>query len=279
MRTCEDVREAVSAWLDGELDPQIEAGMLEHTSDCEECRSFLEICRVMSDELTLDEAPLPETLIPGVMRRLAEERQTAETGTGTVRTGDCRRTYRRIAAWACAAACLALVIIAGPWNWRAGSSGSKADMAADMAVNETEAWPADGGKAETAPAAADAGTYGQSDEAKYEMYDADDAEVATEEAKEAFPDMPAEDSAPAAWRADALLGDYAAVITVYGDVPESVLALSEGVEETPDGTAWLIPPDMAEELSAVLEKSGVAYEWLSGGGETSDWLLVRSADN
>ena len=279
MRTCEDVREAGSAWLDGELDPQIEAGMLEHTSDCEECRSFLEICRVMSDELTLDEAPLPETLIPGVMRRLAEERQTAETGTGTVRTGDRRRTYRRIAAWACAAACLALVIIAGPWNWRAGSSGSKADMAADMAVNETEAWPADGGKAETAPAAADAGTYGQSDEAKYEMYDADDAEVATEEAKEAFPDMPAEDSAPAAWRADALLGDYAAVITVYGDVPESVLALSEGVEETPDGTAWLIPPDMAEELSAVLEKSGVAYEWLSGGGETSDWLLVRSADN
>ena len=279
MRTCEDVREAVSAWLDGELDPQIEAGMLEHTSDCEECRSFLEICRVMSDELTLDEAPLPETLIPGVMRRLAEERQTAETGTGTVRTGDRRRTYRRIAAWACAAACLALVIIAGPWNWRAGSSGSKADMAADMAVNETEAWPADGGKAETAPAAADAGTYGQSDEAKYEMYDADDAEVATEEAKEAFPDMPAEDSAPAAWRADALLGDYAAVITVYGDVPESVLALSEGMEETPDGTAWLIPPDMAEELSAVLEKSGVAYEWLSGGGETSDWLLVRSADN
>ena len=279
MRTCEDVREAVSAWLDGELDPQIEAGMLEHTSDCEECRSFLEICRVMSDELTLDEAPLPETLIPGVMRRLAEERQTAEAGAGNVRTGDRRRTYRRIAAWACAAACLALVIIAGPWNWRAGSSGSKADMAADMAVNETEAWPADGGKAETAPAAADAGTYGQSDEAKYEMYDADDAEVATEEAKEAFPDMPAEDSAPAAWRADALLGDYAAVITVYGDVPESILALSEGVEETPDGTAWLIPPDMAEELSAALEKSGVAYEWLSGGGETSDWLLVRSADN
>ena len=279
MRTCEDVREAVSAWLDGELDPQIEAGMLEHTSDCEECRSFLEICRVMSDELTLDEAPLPETLIPGVMRRLAEERQTAETGTGTVRTGDRRRTYRRIAAWACAAACLALVIIAGPWNWRAGSSGSKADMAADMAVNETEAWPADGGKAETAPAAADAGTYGQSDEAKYEMYDADDAEVATEEAKEAFPDMPAEDSAPAAWRADALLGDYAAVITIYGEVPESVLAFSEGMEETPEGTAWLIPPDMAEELSAALEKSGVAYEWLSGGGETSDWLLVRSADN
>ena len=69
------------------------------------------------------------------------------------------------------------------------------------------------------------------------------------------------------------------MITVYGDVPESVLALSEGVEETPDGTAWLIPPDMAEELSAALEKSGVAYEWLSGGGETSDWLLVRSADN
>ena len=279
MRTCEDVREAVSAWLDGELDPQFEAGMLEHTSDCEECRSFLEICRLMSDDLTLDEAPLPETLIPGVMRRLAEERQTAETGTGTVRTGDRRRTYRRIAAWACAAACLALVIIAGPWNWRAGSSGSKADMAADMAVNETEAWPADGGKAETAPAAADAGTYGQSDEAKYEMYDADDAEAVTEEAKEAFPDMPAEDSAPAAWRADALLGDYAAVITVYGEVPESVLAFSEGMEETPEGTAWLIPPDMAEELSAALEKSGVAYEWLSGGGETSDWLLVRSADN
>ncbi|MBR4744913.1 MAG: zf-HC2 domain-containing protein [Oscillospiraceae bacterium] len=277
MRTCEDVREAVSAWLDGELDPQFEAGMLEHTSDCEDCRSFLEICRVMSDDLTLDEAPLPGTLIPGVMRRLAEERQTAEAGAGNVRTVDRRRTYRRIAAWACAAACLALVIIAGPWNWRAGSSGSKADMA----VNSSEAWPADGGKADTAPAAADAGTYGQSDEAKYEMYDADDAEAVTEEAKEAFPEeeMPAEDSAPAAWRADALLGDYAAVITIYGEVPESVLAFSEGMEETPEGTAWLIPPDMAEELSAALEKSGVAYEWLSGGGETSDWLLVRSADN
>ena len=274
MNACEAVRENLSAWLDGELEQEREAETLAHAAECEECRSFLETCRLVSSDLRLEDVPVPETLIPGVMRRLAEEKQTTVSDAVAVRTNDRRRTYRRIAAWACAAACLALVIFAGPWNWRAGSSGSKADMAADTAVNEAEAWPADGGKAEAATAA-DAGTYGRSDEAKYEMYDADDAEVAAEEAKEASPEeMPTEDSAPAAWRTDALIGDYAAVITVYGDVPESVLALSEGVEETPNGTAWLIPPDMADELSAALEKSGTVYEWLSGGGETSDRLLV-----
>ena len=38
MRTCEDVREAVSAWLDGELDQELEEETLAHTSECEDCR-------------------------------------------------------------------------------------------------------------------------------------------------------------------------------------------------------------------------------------------------
>ena len=72
--------------------------------------------------------------------------------------------------------------------------------------------------------------------------------------------------------------DYAAVITVYGDIPESVAALREAEKETPDGTAWLIPAEKADELEKALEDAE-AYEWLTGNEEASSWLLVRTAEN
>ncbi len=284
MKTCEAVREDVSAWLDGELEQERETEMLAHTEACEEGRSFLETCRLMSEDLRLEVSPVPETLIPGVMRRLSEERQTVMPGTGTGRTNDRRKLYRRVAVWACAAACLALIVFAGPWNWRAGSAGSKADMYAEdsaaSAAAEPKEAPAETG---TESAAAD----GWADSAKsaaYDesMYDAEYAEAAEEEtaANAVLPDGEAtDDFVPRAEGAGQFLGDYAAVITVYGEVPEGVLALSEREELLPDGVAWLIPLEMADELSAALEESGTAWEWLPGDEETSSWLLVRAGEN
>ena len=283
MKTCETVREAVSAWLDGELEPEYEAGMLAHTSECEECRSFLETCRVMSEDLRMDIPPLPETLIPGVMRRVAEERQTAVPDAGSAARDDRSRVYRRVAVWACAAACLALVILAGPWNWRVGSSGTKADKA-EVAPTTAESF-ADGGAAPAEAAGSNEWSREEQKSAAYEMYDAAEADAAyavTEEATDdmAFPaDEPADDCEPQAQGAEQLLGDYAAVISVYGEIPESVLALSEGEEVLSDGVAWLIPAEKADDLLDALEDAE-AYEWLSGTeSEERSWLLVRMAEN
>ncbi len=287
MRTCEDVREAVSAWLDGELDQELEAETLAHTSECEDCRSFLEICRVMSEDLRADIPPVPETLIPGVMRRVAEERQTVMPISGPGRTNDRRKIFRRVAVWACAAACLALVIFAGPWNWRAGSAGPKADMySADTAV-PAAAEPAEG-PAETARE--DGGTNGWDaaeqksaayDESMYDMDDGEYAEAAEEETAEnaALPDgEPADDFGPRADGAGQFAGDYAAVITVYGRLPDGVLELAAKEISLPDGTAWLIPAEKTDDLLKTLEDAE-AYEWLTGDEESSSWLLVRAGGN
>ena len=283
MTMCETVRESVSAWLDGELEPELEADVLKHTDGCEECRSFLDACRIVSEDLRLDPVPVPETLIPGVMNRLAEERQSAGFDP------DRRRTRRRVAAWVCAAACLALVILAGPWNWGAGSSAYKADIAASDAIAPAEAKPAVNGADEPAEMADEAVADGgwASDDAmesaadKSEKYDMDYAEADTEETmeNEAVPaEEPADDFTPRADSAGELLGDYAAVITVEGEIPEGVLALSEGEELLPEGVAWLIPAEKADDLMEALSEAG-SYEWLTGNEETSSWLLVRTAGN
>ena len=284
MRTCEDVREAVSSWLDGELDQELEAETLAHTSECEECRSFLEICRVMSDDLRADMPPVPETLIPGVMHRLSEEKQTAVPEPGEGRTNDRRKLYRRVAVWACAAACLALVIFAGPWNWRAGSAGPKADMyAADTAAStaaepaeapagmeaedtKTEGWSS----AEAKSAAADGGIYDEEEAVTEESAVNEPVSAPAEEAEDDF--------VPRADGAGQFLGDYAAVITVYGGIPENVMILSEAEELLPDGVAWLIPVQKADDLRKALEDVE-SYEWLPGNEETSSWLLVCAGGN
>ncbi len=287
MRTCEDVREAVSAWLDGELEQELEAETLVHTSECEDCRSFLEICRVMSEDLREDILPVPETLIPGVMKRVAEERQTAQATSGAEKNSDRRRVRRRIAAWACAAACLALVIFAGPWNWRAGSAGPKADMsAADTAVPaaaEPAESPAEAAREDTGANGWDTAEQKSAayEESMYDTADGEYAEAAEEETAEnaVLPDgEPADDFVPRADSAGQLSGDYAAVITVYGEIPEDVMILSEAEELLPDGTAWLIPAERADDLRKALENAE-AYEWLPGNEEVSSWLLVRAGEN
>ena len=287
MRTCEDVREAVSAWLDGELDQELEEETLAHTSECEDCRSFLEICRVMSEDLRADIPPVPETLIPGVMRRVAEERQTVMPVSGPGRTNDRRKLYRRVAVWACAAACLALVIFAGPWNWRAGSAGPKADMYSADTVAPATAEPAES-PAETAgneagtnrwdTAEAKSAAY---DESMYDTADGEYAEAAEEETAEnaALPDgEPADDFVPRADSAGQLSGDYAAVITVYGGLPDGVLELAAEEISLPEGTAWLIPAEKADDLRKALDNAE-AYEWLTGDEEASSWLLVQAGKN
>lgn len=290
MTTCESVRESVSAWLDGELETELEMQMMDHTSECEECRSFLEICRVMSGDLRLDPVPVPKTLIAGVMDRLAEERQAEAADQDSVRTADRRRKHRRAAVWVCAAACLALVILAGPWNWRAGSSGSKADIAVPAAGATAEAESTANGAYEPAEMADEAATDSgwASDEAKAaavekaDMYDMDYSEATEEESTEdvaVSAEEPTDDFAPRADSAGQFLGDYAAVITVYGKIPDSVLALREREEPLSEGTAWLIPAEKADDLLLALDESAVAYEWLQGSEESSSWLLVRTEEN
>ncbi|MBR6950104.1 MAG: zf-HC2 domain-containing protein [Oscillospiraceae bacterium] len=285
MKTCEAVREDLSAWLDGELEPERKAETLAHAETCEECRSFLETCRLVSEDLRNQAPPVPDTLIPGVMARLSGERQTALPEAGAGRKAD-RGKYRRIAAWACAAAVLALVVFAGPWNWRAGSAGPKADMyAADSAapaMAEAEEAPeetaaesaeANGWSGEEEKSTVDDGT--APDAASSDMWDSAADEAAR---SEAVPEEDMDGPAPLPDAAGALAEEYAAVITVWGGMPDGVLELAEGQETLPDGTAaWRIPEARTEELEQALSAAG-AYEWRTGAGQGSGWLLVLDGE-
>ena len=253
MTTCAEIGERISALYDGELNAEEETLAKEHLAECSDCRSLLELYAQITEEFSAEGTAAPDTLVPGVMARIRSDKK--------------KRRNRWITAGACAAACLVLVIFAGPWNWRAGSAGSKADMAVPESV---EAVPA-----EAAGAVSDEGNWdvAESKNAAYDAYDSLDTDEMETVAEEA-----ADDYAPQADVADPLLRDYAAVITVYGDIPESVTMLSEAEKEMPDGTAWLIPSEKADELEKALEDAE-AYEWLTGNGETSSWLLVRAAEN
>ena len=56
---CHEIRENLSAWLDGELDPELTSLVGEHLESCGECRQLLEELREVTG------------LLGGLMRRRA----------------------------------------------------------------------------------------------------------------------------------------------------------------------------------------------------------------
>lgn len=94
---CEDCRTLLSALLDGELSEHERAAVMEHLSECDECRAVFNDLSVSHELLaSMGEEDVPEGFSTRVMQRVHAVRM--------------RRTLRRVSGLA---ACLALTLIAG----------------------------------------------------------------------------------------------------------------------------------------------------------------------
>ena len=100
MQTCEQMREYLSARLDGELTPAQEAELEAHLASCARCRALARRMNLLEEVLRdLEDDLAPEGFTEQVMEEIRER------GTGKTRTK--RKNFRRVfTAVAGLAACL-----------------------------------------------------------------------------------------------------------------------------------------------------------------------------
>ena len=65
--SCNDVRELMFEYLDGELDSRTSAKLTAHIMECRECQTELEACRKLLDEIGKVDYPVPEVLHGNIM--------------------------------------------------------------------------------------------------------------------------------------------------------------------------------------------------------------------
>ncbi|MFZ5449644.1 MAG: zf-HC2 domain-containing protein [Thermodesulfobacteriota bacterium] len=72
---CQEMRELMSAWLDGELDKAMEAALSAHLNECEACRQEWQKLRALESALGRLAAPAPPGLTEKVLERVKPRRR------------------------------------------------------------------------------------------------------------------------------------------------------------------------------------------------------------
>ena len=87
--SCEEIRENLIAWLDGELDPAASAGVDRHLESCRECAEELVGMRAIGREVSRVLGPIPrfdtEQALQGLLAVLQREQIDADPGASTDR--------------------------------------------------------------------------------------------------------------------------------------------------------------------------------------------------
>ena len=105
---CDDVRDLLDEYVDGELAPADRASVEEHLAGCEACRTECEELRKTAELVrSMPRAAAPEGLVAEVRRQIEERRQARRWV--IVR-------WSRAAGWAAAAAIVAVIIRYAPWE-------------------------------------------------------------------------------------------------------------------------------------------------------------------
>ncbi|MBQ2156944.1 MAG: zf-HC2 domain-containing protein [Oscillospiraceae bacterium] len=108
MPNCEDFRELISKYFDGELSADETAELNEHIAGCEDCSRFMNAYSLFLDSVPEDAEP-PAELLSGVM-----------SGVRAIKAKNKKRRRALIIRWTAAAASFALVIFAGLSLFRGG---------------------------------------------------------------------------------------------------------------------------------------------------------------
>lgn len=112
MKPCEKYEVWISAFLDGELDGEDRAELMEHMAGCRSCQQYFDDLVAIHDALDQEEAPVPEGFAAQVMARAAETEQ--EKPRGTILPLHWRQ-------WTALAACCALALL-GLWSFQSARS-------------------------------------------------------------------------------------------------------------------------------------------------------------
>ena len=75
MMHCEEVKELLEVYLEGELDESEQSAVEAHISNCESCKQELALTRSIPRLVSsLSAPPAPEDIIPDTLRRLHDEK-------------------------------------------------------------------------------------------------------------------------------------------------------------------------------------------------------------
>lgn len=120
MKPCEEYEVLISAFLDGELDGEDRAELMEHMAACRSCQRYFDDLVAMHDALDQEEVPVPEGFAEQVMVRVGETEQ--ETPRRSIHVP-------RWQQWTALAACCALAVL-GLWSFRSARGDRTAQDAA-----------------------------------------------------------------------------------------------------------------------------------------------------
>jgi anti-sigma factor RsiW len=107
--TCEEYKEQISAFLDGEL-PDNQAGrVFEHLPTCSDCRAFLSVLMKVRKAVAAEEVPWPEALDERILSEIGR-RKTSSVSVRSRRTPLWARRFSWSPGFAAAAIILAFLL-------------------------------------------------------------------------------------------------------------------------------------------------------------------------
>lgn len=122
MTDCEKYTDMLSAYTDGELSEKERIELEKHIESCEECRSALEMYRMISENMAEDSEDVPESFAAGVMDKI----EAYEKGNTKRKRSKLRSSWGR---WIGTAACIAVILFAFPKMANLGCGASMDDGA------------------------------------------------------------------------------------------------------------------------------------------------------
>lgn len=311
MRTCEEYEALISAFIDGALDEESRAELMEHMAGCPACQAYFDDQIAIHDALEGMEAQAPAGLTARVMEQVGREPRQAAAPEQAEKKTVAFPYWRRFAAMA---ACCALVALAGFWAF--GGQPDTGNVAADVAAGDASRGLAGGGASDAAAEddsavgamdAPDAGDTAdtaviRSDGAAEEAGEQDPAALPADSAanaadgeKAVLPPETFQDNSVAAPETDLVPGQNA-LTTEGGGTPALYTAgqsaqatLTTGSQVAADwvaetlgrdwqaGESYALTREQYGELLALLEESGESYTATDPVQEDGEGLYVLQA--
>lgn len=311
MRTCEEYEALISAFIDGALDEESRAELMEHMAGCPACQAYFDDQIAIHDALEGMEAQAPAGLTARVMEQVGREPRQAAAPEQAEKKTVAFPYWRRFAAMA---ACCALVALAGFWAF--GGQPDTGNVAADVAAGDASRGLAGGGASDAAAEddsavgamdAPDAGDTAdtaviRSDGAAEEAGEQDPAALPADSAanaadgeKAVLPPETFQDNSAAAPETDLVPGQNA-LTTEGGGTPALYTAgqsaqatLTTGSQVAADwvaetlgrdwqaGESYALTREQYGELLALLEESGESYTATDPVQEDGEGLYVLQA--
>ena len=317
MRTCEEYEALISAFIDGALDEESRAELMEHMAGCPACQAYFDDQIAIHDALEGLEAQAPAGFTARVMEQVGREPRQAAAPEQAEKKTVAFPYWRRFAAMA---ACCALVALAGFWAF--GGQPDTGNVAADVAAADAGRSLDDGqspdsgadsagaGESQDAQDAADAPDAGdtadtaviRSDGAAEEAGEQDPAALPADSAanaadgeKAVLPPETFQDNSAAAPETDLVPGQNA-LTTEGGGTPALYTAgqsaqatLTTGSQVAADwvaetlgrdwqaGESYALTREQYGELLALLEESGESYTATDPVQEDGEGLYVLQA--